>query len=104
MTLNSNYTKSLGMLRLHNKTKERSPDLTGTIKIHRTLITILAKQLAEHGGGCSGGKSCGLALQSKDGPMLSVQLSERRYEPKQQQDTAEKILDLLAKDTAEGGA
>jgi hypothetical protein len=96
MHSNTTFTKSVGTLRLHNKTKERSPDLTETIKIHRALITALGKHFAEHGAHVV---ECNLAAwhyQDKTGPLLNVQLSER-YEAPRQYQGPENIFDLLAK-------
>jgi hypothetical protein len=50
MQSNASFTKSLGTLRMNTKTKERSPDLTGTIKIHRHLVTALWNELRETSG------------------------------------------------------
>jgi hypothetical protein len=43
----SNRNLSLGILRINNKTKDKSPDVTGTISIKRDLLLELHKQLTE---------------------------------------------------------
>jgi hypothetical protein len=94
----ANHTKSLGTLRMNNKTKERSPHLVGTIKIHRQLITALWKQLNSSGGN---EVVCNLAAwqyRDKNGPLLNVEISER-YVHAQQED--ENIFDLLARQQEE---
>ena len=96
MQSNAIFTKSLGTLRMNTKTKERSPDLTGTIKIHRRLIAVMSKELNETGKNVV---ECNLAAwhyQDKTGHLFNVQLSER-YEPPRQYHGSENIFDLLAK-------
>jgi hypothetical protein len=96
MQSNAIFTKSLGTLRMNNKTKERSPDLTGTIKIHRHLVTALWNELRETGGPVA---ECNLAAwhyRDKSGHLFNVQLSGK-YEPPRQYHGSENIFDLLAK-------
>ena len=97
MQFQAKFMKSLGVLRINNKTKEKSPDLTGTMKIHRCLITALWKQLNN-----SGGEEviCNIAAwqyHDKKGALLNVELSER-YEARQNgnQPRQENIFDLIA--------
>jgi hypothetical protein len=96
MQSNAIFTKSLGTLRVNTKTKERSPDLTGTIKVHRGLVSALWNELRETGASAV---ECNLAAwhyQDKTGHLFNVQLSER-YEPPRQYHGSESIFDLLAK-------
>jgi hypothetical protein len=77
MIQNTNFTKSLGNLRINKKTKPKSPDLTGTAKIHRRLIAAWWKQLNETS---ADDVECNLAAwqyRDKNGPVLSVEISER---------------------------
>jgi hypothetical protein len=94
----SNHTKSLGTLRLNTKTKEKSPELVGTIKMHRRLITALWKQLNASGGD---EVTCNLAAwqyRDKSGPLLNIEVSEKYTHAAQQ---PENIFDLLAKQEEE---
>jgi hypothetical protein len=90
-----NWTKSIGILRLNTKTKDRSPDLIGTVKIHYHLIHALLKKLDD----AEDVAECNIAAwqyRDKDGPLLNLQLSER-YEPPQRDQGSETIFDLLQK-------
>jgi hypothetical protein len=84
MIQGTDFTKSLGNLRINKKTKTRSPDLTGTAKIHRRLITWLWKQVNSSDADAV---ECNLAAwqyRDKNGPVLSVEISERyvgQHEP-----------------------
>lgn len=57
----SNWTKSIGTLRLNNKTKDRSPDLIGSVKMHSHLIHALLEELDELGADVV---ECNIALGS----------------------------------------
>jgi hypothetical protein len=77
MIQNDNFTKSLGSLRINKKTKPKSPDLTGTAKIHRLFITWLWKRVNSTDADAV---ECNLAAwqyRDKNGPVLSVEISER---------------------------
>jgi hypothetical protein len=74
----TNFTKSLGTLRINRKTKLKSPDLTGIAKIHRRLITSLWNEINESGGD---EVLCNLAAwqyQDTSGVLLRVEISERQ--------------------------
>jgi hypothetical protein len=76
MNQSNNFTKSLRNLSLNGKTKPKSPDLTGTAKIHRRLIVWLWKEVNASRGDVA---ECNLAAwqyQNKRGPFLSVEISE----------------------------
>jgi hypothetical protein len=97
MQYQAKFQKSLGVLRINNKTKEKSPDLIGTMKIHRSLITVLWKELNNSGGE---EVTCNIAAwqyHDKKGALLNVELSER-YEARQNgsQPRQENIFDLIA--------
>jgi hypothetical protein len=97
MFQNQNYTKSLGTLRINSKTKLKSPDLTGKIRMHRRLITALWKQLNANGGGDH--VECNIAAwnyRDKAGPLLNVEISEPYvHEP------PANIFDLIAQQQEE---
>jgi hypothetical protein len=90
----NNHTKSLGTLRINNKTKERLPDMTGTIKLNRKLIMAVSEQLKSTGKEEVICNLAGWQYRDKSGPLLNVEVSER-YHPAQQE--PENIFDLLAK-------
>jgi hypothetical protein len=77
--------RSLGALRKAEKTKDRSPDFTGTLKLQRYTMEAIAKQFKETGA--EEIECCLAAWRNEDqiGPYLSVELSPkyvaRRYEP-----------------------
>jgi hypothetical protein len=94
-----NSTRSIGTLRLNNKTKDRSPDLIGIVKIHYNLIhttTTLLKKLDESAEDVAECNIAAWQYRDKDGPLLNLQLSER-YEPPQRDQGSETIFDLMAK-------
>jgi hypothetical protein len=75
----TNMTKSLGTLRINNKkTQQRSPDLTGSIKVHRRLVLAIYEQLEDSG---LNEVTCNIAAWSyKEGsnPILNVEISNSR--------------------------
>src|SRR5260370_27691789 len=82
MFQNQNYTKSLGTLRINNKTKLKSPDLTGKINMHRRLITALWKQLNANAGGDH--VECNIAAwhyRDKARPFRNVEISDPYVHP-----------------------
>jgi len=72
-----NWAKSIGILRLNTKTKDRSPDLIGTVKIHYHLIHTLLKKLDESAEDVAECNIAAWQYRDKDGPLLNLQLSER---------------------------
>ena len=90
------WTKSIGTLRLNNKTKDRSPDLIGTVRMHSHLIHVLVEELDETGEDVVECNIAAWQYRDKDGPLLNLQLSER-YEPLQRDQGSETIFDLLQK-------
>lgn len=79
--------KSLGILRKATKTKEKSPELTGQLKLQRHTIETFIRQFEEAGGGeivC-----CLAGWSNHDGnePYLTIELSpkyvRREYRPVQ---------------------
>ena len=96
MFQNQNYTKSLGTLRINKKTKLKSPDLTGKIKMHRRLITALWKQLNATNGDFVECNMAAWNYRDKVGPLLNVEISGHyvREEPPN-------IFDLIAQQQEE---
>ena len=88
------WTKSMGTLRLNTKTKDRSPDLIGTVKMHSHLIHALLDELDEIGEDVVECNIAAWQYRDKDGPLLNLQLSER-YEPPQRDLCSETIFDVL---------
>ena len=76
-----NRNLSLGTLRINNKTKDKSPDVTGTISIKRELLLELHKQLESDDDEVV---AClaGWFYDDAKGRYMRVQLSKqsRRYE------------------------
>jgi hypothetical protein len=78
--------RSLGSLRKSDKTKRRSPDVTGTLKLQRHTMEAIAKQFKE--SDAADEIACCIAgwrNEDQNGPYLSVELSpryvSRRHEP-----------------------
>ena len=90
------WTKSIVTLRLNHKTKDRSPDLIGSVKMHNRLIHALLDELDETGKDVVECNIAAWQYRDKDGPLLNLQLSER-YEPPQRDQGSETIFDLLQK-------
>jgi hypothetical protein len=89
------WTKSMGTPRLNNKTKDRSPDLIGTVKMHSHLIHALIDELDEIGEDVVECNIAAWQYRDKDGrPLLNLQLSER-YEPPHRDLGSETIFDVL---------
>jgi hypothetical protein len=84
------------------KTQQRSPDLTGSIKVHRRLVLAIYQQLEDSG---LNEVTCNIAAWSyKEGsnPILNVEISER-YLARQRADNdqSRNIFDLIAKQAGE---
>ena len=79
--------RSLGTLRKATKTKDRSPDFTGTLKLQRHTFETVAKQFQETVADETECCIAGWRNEDKNGPYLSVELSPkyvpRRHEPAQ---------------------
>ena len=77
--------RSLGSLRKATKTKDRSPDFTGTLKLQRHTLETIAKQFKD--GDADEIECCLAGWRNSDPnghPYLSVELSPkyaRRHEP-----------------------
>ena len=90
------WTKSIGTLRLNHKTKDRSPDLIGSVKMHNRLIHALLDELDETGKDVVECNIAAWQYRDKNGPLLNLQLSER-YEPPQRDFGQATIFDVLQK-------
>jgi hypothetical protein len=76
--------RSLGALRKANKTKPKSPDVTGTMKAQRHTIAALVKQFTENETDEITCNIAGWFNQDSTGQYLTVELSPR-YVPKEQE-------------------
>ena len=90
------WTKSIGTLRLNQKTKDRSPDLIGSVKMHNRLLHALLEGLDETGKDVVECNIAAWQYRDKAGPLLNLQLSER-YEPPQRDFGQQTIFDVLQK-------
>ncbi len=69
--------RSLGSLRKANKTKPKSPDCTGPIKLQRHTIETIVKQFEETDADEIIGNLAGWKNQDASGSYLSIELSPR---------------------------
>jgi hypothetical protein len=67
--------RSLGALRKANKTKARSPDMTGQMHLQRHTVAALVKQFREGGSEEIVCNLAGWRNQDYSGPYLTVELS-----------------------------
>ena len=74
-TANS-HSRSLGILRKAEKTKPRSPDLIGTIKIEEHTLRTLVEHYKESGGSLTANLA-GWVYAGKQGKQITVELSPR---------------------------
>jgi hypothetical protein len=81
-----NRSLSLGTLRPNNKTKDRSPDATGTIRIKRDLILAFYKKLIESGDDDVVAYLAGWFYNDANGRYMRVQLSEEYQRPEYRDD------------------
>jgi hypothetical protein len=81
-----NRNLSLGTLRPKNKTKDRSPDATGTIRIKRDLLLALYKKLTESGDDDVVACLAGWFYEDANGRYMRVQLSEE-FQPPEYRDS-----------------
>ena len=69
--------RSLGSLRKANKTKPRSPDLTGQLRLQRHTAKVIVKQLSEDSAEEVVCNIAGWRNQDSSGSFLTVELSPR---------------------------
>ncbi len=65
--------RSIGSLRKATKTKDRSPDFTGTMKLQRHTLETIAKQFKETNAEETDCCLAGWRNEDKNGPYLSVE-------------------------------
>jgi hypothetical protein len=92
--------RSLGALRKANKTKPRSPDLTGQMKLQRHTAAAIVEQFSHDGIEEVVCNIAGWKNQDYSGPYLSVELSPR-FVPRAQMETDD-IIDSIINDNGEG--
>ena len=76
-----NRTLSLGTLRPKDKTKDKSPDVTGTITIKRDLLLDLHKQLTQSNDDEVVANIAGWLYDDANGRYMRVQLSAKYQRP-----------------------
>jgi|HubBroStandDraft_6_1064221.scaffolds.fasta_scaffold462777_2 hypothetical protein len=69
--------RSLGELRRANKTKQRSPDVTGKLRLQRHTLQAIVRDLKETDGGEVICNIAGWKNQDQHGPYLTVEISPR---------------------------
>ncbi len=84
--------KSLGMLRKANKTKPRSPNVTGKLTLQRHTLTAIVKDLEQNGGDEVICNIAGWVNRDQLGQYLTVELSPR-FVPYEQQTPKRGIFD-----------
>jgi hypothetical protein len=82
-----NKTLSLGTLRPKDKTKEKSPDAAGTIRIKRDLILDLYKQLTQSDDDDVVADLAGWLYDDANGRYMRVQLSAKWQRPEYRDDS-----------------
>ncbi len=86
--------RSLGGLRKAEKTKDRSPDFTGTLKLQRHTMEAIAKQFKD---GDTAEVDCCIAgwrNEDQNGPYLSVELSQK-YASRRREPSNETLADFI---------
>jgi uncharacterized protein (DUF736 family) len=91
----SQKKRSLGALRKSEKTKDRSPDFTGTMKLQRLTMEVFVKQVREQD---SDEIECCLAgwrnIDANGHPYLSVELSPK-YVARRREPSNETLADFI---------
>jgi hypothetical protein len=91
--------RSLGALRKANKTKPRSPDLTGQMKLQRHTAAAIVEQFSHDDIEEVVCNIAGWKNQDYNGPYLSVELSPR-FVPRAQMERDD-IIDAIINDDEE---
>ena len=86
--------RSLGSLRRAEKTKDRSPDLTGTLKLQRHTMEAIAKQFKETDAAEVACCIAGWRNEDQNGQYLSVELSPK-YVSRRQEPTNSSLTDFI---------
>ncbi len=92
--------KSLGMLRKAQKTKPRSPNVTGKLTLQRHTLTAIVKDLEQNGGDEVICNIAGWVNRDQLGQYLTVELSPR-FVPYEQQAPKRGIFDSFINDQDE---
>ena len=92
--------RSLGALRKANKTKPRSPDLTGQMKLQRHTAAAIVDQFSHDGIDEVACNIAGWKNQDYKGPYLSVELSPRFVARAQME--RDDIIDSIINNNEEG--
>ena len=92
--------KSLGMLRKANKTKPRSPNVTGKLTLQRHTLVAIVRDLEQTGGDEVICNIAGWVNRDQLGQYLTVELSPR-FVPYEQQTRKRGIFDSIINDQDE---
>lgn len=92
--------RSLGELRKTNKTKERSPDVTGKLRLQRHTLQAIARDFREAGGEEVVCNIAGWKNQDHGGSYLTVEISPR-FVPHEQRTSKPSIFDDIFDDQDE---
>jgi hypothetical protein len=84
--------RSLGELRKANKTKERSPDVTGKLRLQRHTLQAIIRDFKEADGEEVICNIAGWKNQDHAGPYLTVEISPR-YTPHEQRTPKASVFD-----------
>ena len=85
--------RSLGALRKASKTKPKSPDLIGQMRLQRHTAAAIVKQLSENSGDEVVCNIAGWRNQDHNGSYLTVELSPRFVaRPTEQEDVIDSII------------
>jgi hypothetical protein len=82
-----NRTLSLGKLRPQAKTKDKSPDATGTIYIKRDLLLRLCQELDQSNDDGVLAYLAGWFKEDGDGKYMTIQLSSKFQRPEYRNDS-----------------
>ncbi len=86
--------RSLGSLRKTDKTKPRSPNFTGKLKLQRLTMEVFAKQFKETDAEEIDCCIAGWRNEHKNGPYLSVELSPK-YVARRREPSNETLADFI---------
>jgi hypothetical protein len=86
--------RSLGSLRKTDKTKPRSPNFTGKLKLQRLTMEVFAKQFKETDAEEIDCCIAGWRNEDKNGPYLSVELSPK-YVARRREPSNETLADFI---------
>lgn len=93
--------RSLGSLRKAPKTKQRSPDATGTMKLQRHTLQMLNKQLDETDDDQIICNLAGWFNEDRSGQYLTVELSPRFVSRQHVEEQSQDIFDVFRSEQGE---